>query len=59
MFTLNPGGGGGKGGKGRESPLQQNLWFFGQLGLYFLVLRGAFHFMAGSEERKALGISTF
>ena len=50
MFVLNPGGGDG----GAPSQLRQNLWFFGQLGLYFVALRGAYLFFAGREEPKAL-----
>lgn len=52
MFTLNPGGNGA--GKSADSQLSQSLWFFGKLGLYFCVIRGAFLYFAGPEERKAL-----
>ena len=52
MFALNPGGSGGD--KSGDSQLRKNIWFFGQLGAYFLAIRGAFWFFAGPEERKAL-----
>jgi hypothetical protein len=55
MFVLNPGGG-GAGGEKVISPAKQQLWFFGQLGLYFVALRGAFFFFAAREERKALAV---
>lgn len=29
---------------------RQNLWFFGQLGLYFALLRGSFWFMTARLE---------
>jgi hypothetical protein len=53
MFTLNPGGGVAGGGKsgGAVSQLTQNLWFFGQLSVYFLVLRGAFVFFSARDDR--------
>jgi hypothetical protein len=52
MFALNPGGGGGKDAAPSQS--RQNLWFFGQLGLYFTAIRGAFIFFSGREDRNAL-----
>jgi len=54
MFVLNPGGSGSGAKGGASSVLSQNVWFFGQLALYFAVLRGAFWYMAGPEERRAL-----
>ena len=55
MFVLNPGGQGGSGGGGGVvSQFRQNIWFFGQLGLYFTAIRFAFVFMSGREEQKAL-----
>jgi len=51
MFVLHPHGKGGAGGaaKGRAQ-----LWNFGQLGIYFAVLRIAYTFFAGREEAPAL-----
>jgi hypothetical protein len=48
MFVLNPGGGAdsSNGGKGR-----QQLWFFTQLGLYFVALRGVYIFFSSREDR--------
>jgi hypothetical protein len=54
MFALNPGGSGAGGGKSGDSQLRQNLWFWGQLGVYFCLVRGAFVFFSGREEPKAL-----
>jgi hypothetical protein len=54
MFALNPGGSGAGGSKSGNSQARQTFYFFGQLGLYFAVIRGAFYFCAGPEERKAL-----
>lgn len=51
MFVLNPGGGGDG---GSSSQFRQNLWFFGQLGLYFVALRGAFLFFSGREDQKSI-----
>jgi hypothetical protein len=51
MFVLNPGGGGANDGESSQTRL--NLRFFGQLGLYFAVIRGAYVFFA-SRENKAL-----
>jgi hypothetical protein len=48
MFVLNPGGSSGEGGA--SSPLRQNLWFFGKLGLYFGAIRLAFVFFSGREQ---------
>jgi hypothetical protein len=53
MFALNPGGG-GSGKDGAPSQARQNLWFFGQLGLYFAAIRGAYIFFSGREEGNAL-----
>jgi len=53
MFVLNPSGNGGRDGSG-SSQLRQNLWFFGQLGIYFCIIRGAYIFFAGREGNKAL-----
>jgi hypothetical protein len=53
MFALNPGGGsGGKGGA--PSQVGQNTKFFGYLGLYFAVIRGAFLFFSRGDRNKAL-----
>lgn len=54
MFVLNPAGGGSGGGQKGISPGKQQFWFFGQLGLYFAALRGAYMFFSAREERKAL-----
>jgi len=52
MFVLNPGGGGGKAGSGGStSEFREKLWFFGQLGLYFVVVRGAYAYFSGRIER--------
>jgi hypothetical protein len=51
MFALNPSG------SGKEQPpsqFRQNLWFFGQLGLYFFLVRGAHVFFSTRAENKAL-----
>jgi hypothetical protein len=50
MFVLNPGGGEG----GAPSQLSQNLWFFGQLSVYFVAIRGAYLFFSGREDPKSL-----
>jgi len=50
MFVLNPSGG----DVGAPSQSRQNLWFFGQLSLYFIALRGAYLFFSGREESKAI-----
>lgn len=50
MFVLNPSGGDG----GSPSQFRQNLYFFGQLGAYFVALRGLFLFFSGREDQKAL-----
>ena len=56
MFVLGPKGPGGSGSAsgGSSEVFGQNLWFFGQLGVYFLLLRGAYVFFAGREEPKSL-----
>lgn len=58
MFVLNPKGGGLGGPAGGEvgGTLSTNLWFFGQLGVYSLILRGAHVFFA-SREQKSLPAS--
>jgi hypothetical protein len=48
MFVLNPNASPSLGG---ESKLQ-NLWFFGRLGAYFCLVRGAFLFFASREDAK-------
>jgi len=50
MFVLYPDGKGGGGGSGSSSQLTQNLWFFGQLGVYFGALRMAFVFFSGRDK---------
>lgn len=50
MFVLNPGGHNNSGGSSSSSSWRQNLWFFGQLGLYFAILRGSFWFMSARLE---------
>lgn len=46
MFVLNPGSGGG--GKiapgGSSNEFREKLWFFGQLGVYFAIVRGVYIF---------------
>jgi len=49
MFVLNPGGHNSNSG-GSSSSWRQNLWFFGQLGFYFAILRGSFWFMSARLE---------
>jgi len=56
MFVLNPKGGGlggAEGGAGAGT-LNLNLWFFGQLGAYFLILRGAHVFFAARDAKNSL-----
>jgi hypothetical protein len=53
MFALNPGGGAGA-KDGAPSQSRQNLWFFGQLGLYFAAIRGAYVFFSSREGGQAL-----
>jgi len=54
MFVLHPDGEGGAGGAGNSSEaLRQKLWFFGQLGLYFGVVHGAYLFMNSREGKTA------
>lgn len=50
MFVLNPAGSGGTDG-GATGQSKQKLWFFGQLGLYFAAIRGAYIFFAGREGK--------
>ena len=49
MFVLKPDGSGASGGVG-SSALQQKLWFFGKLGLYFGAIRFAFVYFSGRIE---------
>ncbi len=51
MFVLNQQGGGAAGGSGASSSTVQNLYFFGRLGVYFAILRGAFMFMDSRQQR--------
>jgi len=51
MFVLNPSSRESRSGGGANS---DKIWFFGQLGVYFIILRGAFWFLASPEDRKAL-----
>jgi hypothetical protein len=59
MFTLNPGagGGGGAGGMGgsadRSADRQEQLWNFGQLAVYFGLLRGVYLVFAYREGAAA------
>jgi len=54
MFVLNPGAnGGGKIGPA-ASELSEKLWFFGRLGIYFALVRGAYIFFSGRIEKQAL-----
>ena len=52
MFVLGPKGPGGSGGSGGGTGevVSQNIWHFGQLSIYFLLLRGAYLYFAGREE---------
>lgn len=60
MFVLNPGGngsgvGGGGGGYNDKSFARQQFEFFGiQLGLYYIILRGAYLFFSSSYEPKQI-----
>jgi hypothetical protein len=47
MFALNPGG---KGESASEN--RQSLWFWGQLGAFFIVVRGAFLFLSSRDEKQ-------
>lgn len=51
MFVLKPSG---KGESESGSQRSKNLWYFGQLGLYFGAIRLAYTFFAGREEAKAV-----
>jgi hypothetical protein len=56
MFTLNPGGGGAGGGGSRadrSADRQEQLWNFGQLAVYFGLLRGVYWFFAYREQNAA------
>jgi len=56
MFVLHPDGKGGVGGVGNSSDaFRQKLWFFGKLGVYCVVLHGAFLFMNAREGDKSIG----
>jgi hypothetical protein len=55
MFALYPDGKDGAGGAGNSSDaFRQKLWFFGQLGLYYGLLHGAYLFMSGHEGKKSI-----
>lgn len=57
MFVLNPGGSGAGDKDGSYSQTRQNLWFFGQLGLYFGALRIAYLFFSSrgaGEDNKTV-----
>ena len=58
MFVLNPGGKGGAGIGGNSSGFQQNLWFWGKLGLYFVGIRLAFVYMSGAGSIQDGGSSS-
>jgi hypothetical protein len=49
MFVLNPGGGSGS----ANSKGRQQLWYFAQLGLYFVTLRGVYLFFNARESNKS------
>lgn len=54
MFVLNPGGrGGGSGKSGPNQAFWQNAYFFGWLGAYFALVRGAYVFFS-SRSAKAI-----
>jgi hypothetical protein len=57
MFTLNPGAGGGGGAMGgsadRSADRQEQLWNFGQLAVYFGLLRGVYLLFAYREGSAA------
>jgi hypothetical protein len=53
MFVLNPGGGGSG---SANSKGRQQLWYFTQLGLYFLTLRGVYLFFDARENNKSNNI---
>lgn len=48
MFVLNPGGSGGSSGSGSSN--NKVLWYFTQLGLYFVTLRGVYLFFNAREN---------
>ena len=50
MFVLNPGGSKGSGLGGPQGTLRQHLWFVGQFGIYFGLLRAAFAFMSSGAD---------
>jgi len=55
MFVLHPDGKGGLGGAGNSSEaFRQRLWFFGKLGIYYVVLHGAYMFMNSGEGSKSV-----
>lgn len=54
MFTLQPGGSDSNGNGNNKGWNNPQVWFWGQLTVYFVVLRGAFWFMAGPDERRLL-----
>lgn len=50
MFTLNPSSGGSGGGAtGGSSARKEQLWYFGQLVVYFGLLHGVYMFFAARE----------
>jgi hypothetical protein len=53
MFVLNPGAAGKDGGGSGDpaSPLQQNIYFFGQLSVYFVLVRSAYFFFSSREQQ--------
>lgn len=54
MFVLNPGGSGGSSGSGSGSSNSQKvLWYFAQLGLYFVTLRGVYLFFDARESKNS------
>jgi hypothetical protein len=54
MFVLNPGGSGGSSGSGSGSSNSQKvLWYFAQLGLYFVTLRGVYLFFNARENNNS------
>lgn len=51
MFVLHPHGKEGSGGASMQS---QKIWYFAQVGLYFVGIRCAYMFFAGREQAKAI-----
>jgi hypothetical protein len=49
MFVLNPGASGSKGAGGGDR--QTLVWFWGQLAIYFVAIRGAYLFFSRDEQR--------